>query len=146
MKKIILLLAAVLLTMSGCEKARLDQEVDRLCRIDGGLKVYEKVKLPKENFDERGAPIWRSKDRRFYYAGDRFYTESEDQMIVTGNPDLIRIEIRLVRTSDNAVLGRSVSYTRRGGDIPNPFHPSHYTCPPTGSTGYLVTEILTKED
>lgn len=140
----IYVLAAAFL-LSACEKARLDQEVDRLCRIDGGIKVYEKVKLPKEYFDERGAHKWHSKDKRYYYAGDQYFTESDDRMIVTGNPDLLRIEIRLVRVSDSAVLGRSVSYTRRGGDIPNPFHPSHYTCPSVEGSANLVTEILIKE-
>ena len=49
---IILLIAALLL--SGCEKARLDQQVKELCAKDGGIKVYETVKLPADRFDQWG--------------------------------------------------------------------------------------------
>lgn len=143
--KALLTSLVIAMLLAGCEKARLDQEVDRLCRIDGGIKVYEKVKLSKEHFDKYGWPIWRSKDNRYYYANDQYFTESEDTMIVTGNPDLIRMESRIIRASDNTLFGRSISYTRRGGDIPNPFHPSHYTCPREEERRYLVKEVLIKD-
>lgn len=145
MKKRWLLCAAIAVLLTGCEKARLDDEVDRLCRIDGGIRVYETVKLPKEYFDERGVPVERVIDDRAYYGGGRFVTEAEDRTLIAGNPDLRRIEIRFVRLSDHAVLGRSVSYTRRGGDIPNPFHPSHYSCPSVNVTAGLISKILIKE-
>lgn len=41
------------LPLPGCEQARLDQEVDRLCRVDGGIRIYETVKLSKEDYDEK---------------------------------------------------------------------------------------------
>ena len=145
MKGISLIGAVFIPLLVGCEKARLDQEVDRLCRIDGGIRVYETVKLPKEYFDERGVPIGRVMNNRFYYGGGQFVTEAEDQTLVAGKPDLRRVEIRLVRVSDRAVLGRSVEYTRRGGDIPNPFHPSHYTCPSVDVTASLISKVLVKE-
>ena len=48
----ILLAAAFLLT--GCEKARFDQQVKELCAKDGGVKVYETVKMPAEKFNQWG--------------------------------------------------------------------------------------------
>ena len=39
---------------SGPSKADLDDEVRRLCAIDGGIKVYETVRLPAEKFDPYG--------------------------------------------------------------------------------------------
>jgi len=50
-----LLLALELLT--GCTsyaKMKMDAEVDRLCAIDGGLKIYETVSLPPEKFNKYG--------------------------------------------------------------------------------------------
>jgi hypothetical protein len=39
---------------SGSSKRELDAEVDRLCAIDGGIRVYETVTLPPDKFNERG--------------------------------------------------------------------------------------------
>ncbi|MBP9101513.1 MAG: hypothetical protein KBF68_09110 [Nitrosomonas sp.] len=52
MKRISLFLFASLIVYATffTEKARLDREVKRLCAIDGGIKVYETVKLPAERF------------------------------------------------------------------------------------------------
>ena len=48
-------LLCVMLT-GGCERAKtkLDREVDRLCAIDGGVKIYERVTLAPENFGPNG--------------------------------------------------------------------------------------------
>ena len=56
MKKIVLFLFASLIVYATffTEKERLDREVKRLCAIDGGIKVYETVKLPAERFDQYG--------------------------------------------------------------------------------------------
>ncbi len=35
---------------AGPSKGQLDDEVRRLCAIDGGIKVYETVQLPAEKF------------------------------------------------------------------------------------------------
>lgn len=62
MKKVVLLLFVLLLVYASLfsEKARLDQKVNHLCAIDGGIRVYETVTLPADKFD---------KERRinFYY-------------------------------------------------------------------------------
>ncbi len=56
MKKLLfLLLILPLITActSGPSKRQLDAEVDRLCAIDGGVRVYETVTLPPDKFDEK---------------------------------------------------------------------------------------------
>lgn len=42
------------LLLAGCEKARLDAQVKELCAKDGGIKVYETVKLPADRFNQWG--------------------------------------------------------------------------------------------
>ena len=56
MKKIILLLFVSLIVYANffSEKARLDREVDHLCAIDGGIRVYETITLPADQFDKEG--------------------------------------------------------------------------------------------
>ena len=56
MKKIILLLfvSSIVYATFFSEKARLDREVDRLCAIDGGIRVYETVQLPSDKFNKWG--------------------------------------------------------------------------------------------
>ena len=50
-----LLLALELLTgCVSCAEMKMDAEVDRLCAIDGSLKIYETVSLPPEKFNEYG--------------------------------------------------------------------------------------------
>ncbi len=59
MKKIILLLvvSSIVYVTFFSEKARLDREVERLCAIDGGVKVYETVTLPPDKFDKKYGQI-----------------------------------------------------------------------------------------
>lgn len=120
-----LLIAAV--GMSGCEKARLDDEVRRLCAIDGGMKVYEEVVLPSEKFDKYGLALIPSKDKAT--PNDDYFYERLVTFYIKGNPELWQTHFRIIRRSDGKVLGELVSYTRRGGDLPGPWQASSFICP-----------------
>ena len=87
------------------QQIKLDREVDRLCAIDGGVHIYETVILPKENFGPDG------------------------EVLVAGNPSLVRLQGDFVRKSDDKVMGKVVIYVRGGGDLPGPWHPSSHRCP-----------------
>lgn len=113
--------------MSGCEKARLDDEVRRLCAIDGGVRVYETVILPAERFNKYGAVLIPSREK--VKVGDEYFYDWEIQYIKNGNPQLWKSHHRFIRIIDGKLLGESISYTRRGGDIPGPWHASSFTCP-----------------
>jgi hypothetical protein len=132
MKKIIfvLLISITVYAMFFSEKARLDREVDRLCAIDGGIKVYETVKLPAEKFDQYGqirVPAkWLAKPE------DEYYYEGTTKYLIKGNPELLQLRTQMYRRSDDRLLGESILYVRRGGDMPGPWHPSSFSCP--GST------------
>ena len=49
-----LFLVPMISSCASPSKSDLDAEVKRLCAIDGGIKVYEKVKLPANKFDQYG--------------------------------------------------------------------------------------------
>lgn len=108
---------------------RLDREVDRLCAIDGGVKVIETVEVPLPVYED----FLRDPGRRVevIFGADYRMTSSEE-FIVDGNPSLSRMEFQIVRQSDKKVLGTFTSYGRRGGDFIGPSAPSSHSCPAIG--------------
>lgn len=129
MKKTILFLLVSLIVYATffTEKDRLDREVKRLCAIDGGIKVYETVKLPEEKFDRYGqvsVPAkWLAKPE------DEYYYEGSTNYLIKGNPELLQLRTRMYRKYDNRLLGESTVYMRRGGGIPGPWHMPAFICP-----------------
>lgn len=140
----LLLAAALLLPLAGCEKARLDQQVKELCAKDGGIKVYETVKLPPENFDKYG--VVRIPSKQDAKSSDDYYYERDTTYMKTGNPEMWRSNHRIVRASDGKVLGESIRYARRGGDMPGPWHESSFGCPDTNIQPSLGNSIFVKKD
>lgn len=130
------------LVLSGCEKYELDRQMRALCEKDGGSRVYERVVLPANMFDQSGYPFpgWQSRllkgDR---LSPDYLYLE-EEKILKAGEPfngsgegRLRRVQVKIVRKSDSKVLGETVGYFRAGGD--GPFwwgHPSNNSCPKVG--------------
>lgn len=117
----------------GCgpyEKAKLDREVDRLCAIDGGVRVYETVKLGKENFGADGEvfPQFRAQIRVGESLGPDYRLTSTKELIVRGDPSLTKWSVTITRVSDRKVLARQINYVRGGGDLPGPWAPSSYSC------------------
>jgi hypothetical protein len=121
------LLIAIGLTGCTAEKDRLDAEVRRLCALDGGIKIYETVTLPPERFGKFNSV--HVPDVRYAKPTDDYYYERSTEYLVRGNPDLLRFHTKLIRRSDKKVLGEGISYARRGGDFPGPWHPSSFRCP-----------------
>ena len=104
-----------------------DEEVRELCARDGGIKVYETVTLPAEKFDRFGNfKIPLKKDAK---SNDEYYYEWDVRHLRQGSPEIFRSEYRFVRASDKKILGTSVRYIRRGGDLPSPMHESSNSCP-----------------
>jgi len=124
---IILLIAALLL--SGCEKARLDQQVKELCAKDGGIKVYETVKLPADRFDQWGMVKPYDPTQGENALGPEYALKTSVDYIRQGNPSLRRYHVQVIRKRDGKLLGESIGYDRGGGDLPGPWQPSSFSCP-----------------
>lgn len=139
-----LLAAAFALAIAaGCTtptQTELDAEVSRLCAIDGGVRVYEQIKLPADQFGEKGQIKFFRPSRGEnalgaeyrYLRTTHFYKQGNDN-----DPAMWRTHVQVFRRSDNTLLGESVSYTRRGGDVAGPWHPSSVTCPSLKDLGLL---------
>jgi len=133
-----------LLWLAAGEKWWLDYQVRELCAKDGGIKVYETVRLPVNGFDKYGNVSVPFKE--YAKSSDEYYYEMDTHYYRKGNPEMSRSRYQVVRRSDGKVLGESVYYGRGGGDLPGPWHGSSFTCPePTQSIG-LEKSIFLKGD
>ncbi len=133
---LVLLLPIVVGCSSGpIVKAQLDAEVKRLCAVDGGIKVYETVALPAEKLAGYKSGDMRIPLREKLTSQDDFYYKNTIQYLRQngrsddGGIDLLRHHYELYRSFDNKLLGETVSYARRGGDVSGPWHPSNFLCP-----------------
>jgi hypothetical protein len=144
MKTAITILFAILtpVLLVGCEKDRLDAQVKELCAKDGGIKVYETVRLPAEKFDKYG--VVRIPSKQDAKPEDEYYYERDTTYLRTGNPEMWRSHHRIIRASDRKVMGESVRYARRGGDIPGPWHESSFGCPDISTQPSLENSIFEK--
>lgn len=99
---------------------RADFEVDRLCALDGGVRIYEKVRLPANRFYPPGqydAGMARDDqgvgDKRY---GPEFSYKIENiDLMHTDEVHVYLHQIQLWRLADHKLLGESVQYTREGG-------------------------------
>jgi len=123
------------------EKDRLDEEVRRLCAKDGGINVYEEVKMPATMFDQFGVVRFPdATDMR--PLGSRFVLYEDTKYLRKGNPSLRREYAKIVRNSDGKVLGELTSYHRVGGDFPGPWHASTFVCPINADTARLKQSVF----
>ncbi|WP_157520200.1 hypothetical protein [Microbulbifer agarilyticus] len=110
-------------------KAYWDGQVRKLCRAYGGITIYESVALSEDEFTALGGVLgkplvvpvkgasWANREPNFPYEMERI-TES----IKKRNPLVWKHEAAIYRKSDKKVLGKRVSFVRRGGD----FRPEYF--------------------
>jgi hypothetical protein len=123
-------LLLLMLLLAGCEKHRLDEQVKELCAKDGGVKVYEVVRMPRSEFTEFGLPLEFRPSRGEQALGPDYLFRVDRSYYRADSPEMSRSHYTVVRRSDNKVLGETVIYGRGGGDIPSPMHESSSFCPP----------------
>ncbi len=134
------LLVLLALGTSGCERWRLDQQMELLCQQDGGIKVYETVTLPASEFSNVGQPLARyaqqakSPEERlgpdYRYVWQRTVLFGVGAKLEAGEGTLVRNHHSITRRADGRLLGESVSYARGGGDgFTFGFQPSGNHCP-----------------
>lgn len=114
-------IVAVLLISVGYyegRKAYWDAKVEEMCRKDGGVKVYERVKISgKESellWGKAGLPLPTVSTRTEL----PYFWEQADTTLRNANPNIVRAQTMVKRRSDGKVLGVSVQYWRSGGDLP----------------------------
>ena len=138
-----LLLAIIVLPLlSACatpSQILADSKVRQLCEKDGGITVYETVKLPADRYDQYIRDI---KSKNYIRPTDEYYLDGESITLKQGYTRIIRNKYQIIRVRDGKVMGESVRYSRSGGDIPGPWHGTSYGCPSLPST--LESSIFIK--
>jgi hypothetical protein len=129
---------------AGGRKVYYDRQVNRLCRQDGGVKVYETVKLPAERFDKFGIFISYQPSAK-EPLGNEYSLERHEQYYRYGNPEVRRVQYRVIRRSDGRLLGEGVSYHRMGGDLPGPWHHTSFRCPKETAEAVVYKVFLKSE-
>jgi hypothetical protein len=135
-------------------KARADALVSELCAKDGGVKIFETVKLPPDNFGPYGNVIFSGKKNLpplksqlkpsdpYFVTADTHWIEPDTGL---GSLAVWRSHAQLVRNSDGKVLGEAIAYSRRGGDPIGPWHPSSFGCPRDADIVYVVQKVFKKD-
>jgi hypothetical protein len=101
---------------SETEMRRLDKEVDRLCAIDGGMRIFETVSLPANKFNEYGRPLVPGgKDDTGFGYFVRGETKTLSGPGQAPGARLVRDLTQVVRTDDAKVIAERVIYVRGGG-------------------------------
>ena len=133
-----MLLITMTLLLSSCAKYRLDAQVRELCAKDGGIRVYETVKLPPDKFDKYGnINFYRATQGEnalgpeYIYIEETHYFVNEPPAWHSNVKSVRREYTKIIRVADMKLLGEWVSYHRIGGEWPGPFHPSTFSCPDT---------------
>lgn len=127
------------------EKDRLDEEARQLCARDGGIKIHERVSLRADRFDDSGfINFYRRTSKE--PLGPDYVLESQIDYYRRGNPEMWRDYYRVIRRFDGKVLGESVTYSRRGGDLPGPWHESSFGCPENTGDATLLREIFVRSN
>lgn len=125
-------------------KAYYDRQVRELCAKDGGVRVYETVRLPAEKFNQWGQPNFRIPITPYTKLKDtdEYYLEWQITELKKGYLNLKRNRFQLIRRGDQKLLGESVSYSRGGGDLPGPWANSSFSCSDIHKDTQLFTQIF----
>ncbi len=123
--------------IGGCEarKAYYDSQVREMCEKDGGVTVFERVALSRDQYRELGGsegsiPVYAPSSE---HPNEPYFTETKTVYMREANPEIRRDDVLFKRRSDNVVLARFIYYARIGGDFPTLLaHRSSKGCAQTG--------------
>jgi len=137
-------LSAPMLVSNGV-KAYYDRQVREMCAKDGGVRVYETVRLPAESFNQWGQPNFYRPDQGNKALGPEYIFKQSISYQHQGSPSLHRYHVQVFSRASGKLLGESIGYSRGGGDIPGLWVPSSFSCPDKYGEIPLLTEIFIKE-
>jgi hypothetical protein len=130
---------------AGGQKIYYDLQVNRMCAKDGGVKIYETVRLPVHEYDQYAKRNWILPEKVQAKPSDQYYVETDRHYYRQGNPEMSRRQYRIIRRSDGKVLGETILYGRGGGDLPGPWHGSSFTCPDRTGLPNFESSIFVRE-
>jgi hypothetical protein len=145
----VVIIVLLILTVGFYEgrKAYWNSKVREMCEKDGGVRVNETVQLGQQQYvlllNKFGQLSPPSEDR----AGSDvpIVHRFTSTYIRRADPEVRRDELAVIRKSDNAVLGASISYSRVGGEL-FALHPSYFSCPERSTDLFSAVVQQRKEE
>lgn len=122
-----------------------DRQVKELCAKDGGVTIYETVRLSPEKYDALRQVNFIVTPEYLLKSTDEYYSKSEHLTLQENNPKVLRNHYQIIRRSDDKILGEYISYGRSGGGLPGPWHGSSLLCPDPTKVKF-ATAIFFKGD
>jgi hypothetical protein len=101
-----------------------DNRITELCRTDGGYTAFETVAVGESSFERHEFFRTKLSDTQ----GTPYYRVRRQTLLHDADPKVDREEVNFYRTSSKKNIGRSVFYSRVGGDGFILDHPSNFTC------------------
>jgi len=108
-----------------------DYRAREMCEKDGGVKIFDQVRLKKSDIDILGRIDGKISVPSKDLASAKSAVFSVDQVFILNEsyPKVWRQVTEIIRRSDERVVARSITYSRVGGDFPSPAHSSSFACP-----------------
>lgn len=106
-----------------------DAVVEKMCREDGGIRVYREVNLPPDRFNEWGQPNFYKPSKKELSLGEEYILRRSKKYYRKSNPQVTQTHLQAFRRDDNLLLGESIFYGRGGGGFSGPWYESSYKCP-----------------
>jgi hypothetical protein len=122
-----------------------DPEVDRLCAIDGGVKVYGTVILPPDKFHKQGGINFFRSGRGQNALGLEYVYKETSSYIRKRNPSIEKRHIEAYRKHDMRLLGESIAYNREGRSVPGGGYFDEYKCPSYGTPLFDKLFVMKKK-
>lgn len=113
------------------EKAYWDSKIKEMCERDGGVVIYQKIRIAKSAYDKlpRVGSYVGVPPRSLARHTDVLVVDEATTVLNNANPRVWRTEQLVTRVSDGTLIAKVVRYSRVGGDVPSPSHSSHFACP-----------------
>lgn len=152
--KTIFISALVAAILSGCagyvpgRQEYWDAQVREMCAKDGGVTIYQKVRISKIEKQALGTVggLIGIPAKELAKPNAPVYEELNIFDLREGNPRVSRSEMLIVRRADSVIVAKAISYARSDGDIPSPAHPSSFSCPDFKSIITALQQLFTVEE
>ena len=125
-KAIAMLLLVILASCMGWapgQQAYWDEKVKEMCEKDGGVTVYEQVRVSRAEISRRVLPMTADGKlsvtvKELAHPEAPVYAIEQVTYLRESNPRVRRTEYLVMRRADQAVVAKWVVYARAGGDSP----------------------------
>ncbi len=140
----VLFLAISVLVFYGGRQWYWDQQVKKMCGIDGGVKIFNIVSIsPSEAaYMPKADGVLSVSPKILSNTRSPVSSISNKDVLHSGSLKIVRISNKIIRNSDGKLISSAVIYMRSGGDFPIVSFPSSYYCPTLKSLNTEISKIF----